>query len=108
MKKSSKEPGRVPIIATMAEESRTRRSVWLQLGCNAFSGKHPSSQPMSFWTEQDVLEYLYTYQIPYASVYGEIIKTDGGGGQQRVKTAQAAFSVHLVPIWKSPPIASSV
>lgn len=59
MKKYSKETGRVPIIATMANESRSRRATWLRMGCNAFSGKKPSSQPMSFWTEEDVLEYLY-------------------------------------------------
>lgn len=64
MKKYSKETGRVPIIATMANESRSRRATWLRMGCNAFSGKKPSSQPMSFWTEEDVLEYLYTYQVP--------------------------------------------
>lgn len=99
MKKYAKSTGRVPIIATMAEESRSRRSTWLRSGCNAFSSKNPSSQPMSFWTEQDVLEYLYTYQIPYASVYGEIIKTDGGGwtttGEQRTGCVFCAFGAHL-------------
>lgn len=28
---------------------------------------------MSFWTERDVLEYLIKYDVPYASVYGDII-----------------------------------
>ena len=27
---------------------------------------------MSFWTEQDVLEYLRLTGIPYASIYGDI------------------------------------
>lgn len=27
---------------------------------------------MSFWTENDVLMYLFLYEVPYASVYGEI------------------------------------
>ena len=80
MKKYSKETGRFPIIATMTEESRSRRSVWLRNGCNAFKSKSPSSQPMSFWTNSDVLQYLYIYNIPYASVYGEIIPPDNGGG----------------------------
>jgi 3'-phosphoadenosine 5'-phosphosulfate sulfotransferase (PAPS reductase)/FAD synthetase len=100
MKKYAKETGRVPIIATMANESRSRRATWLRMGCNAFSGKKPSSQPMSFWTEEDVLEYLYTYQIPYAPVYGEIIKTDGGGGQQQEKSVLAVSFVPLALIWK--------
>lgn len=99
MKKYSKETGRVPIIATMANESRSRRATWLRMGCNAFSGKKPSSQPMSFWTEEDVLEYLYTYQVPYASVYGEIVRTDGGGwtttGEKRTGCVFCAFGAHL-------------
>ena len=52
MEKYAKMTGRRPIIATMANESRSRRAAWLKLGCNAFSGKKPSSQPMSFWTEE--------------------------------------------------------
>lgn len=99
MKKYSKETGRVPIIATMANESRSRRATWLRMGCNAFSGKKPSSQPMSFWTEEDVLEYLYTYQVPYASVYGEIVRTDRGGwtttGEKRTGCVFCAFGAHL-------------
>ena len=91
--------GRRPIIATMANESRSRRAAWLKLGCNAFSGKKPSSQPMSFWTEEDVLEYLYTYQVPCASVYGEIVRTDGGGwattGEKRTGCVFCAFGAHL-------------
>lgn len=83
LKKYFKETGRVPIIATMADESRSRRSAWMRQGCNAFSKKSPSSQPMSFWTENDVLEYLHTYNIPYASVYGEIIPCGGGVDNDR-------------------------
>ncbi len=49
-----------PIIATMAEESRLRQSNWIVNGCNAFDIKHPRSNPMSFWTEQDVLTYIHT------------------------------------------------
>ena len=99
MKKYSKETGRVPIIATMANESRSRRATWLRMGCNAFSGKKPSSQPMSFWTEEDVLEYLYTYQVPYASVYGEIVRTDGGGGRRQAKSV-LAVSIESGLVWE--------
>ena len=73
MKQYEKETGRVPIVATMACESRLRKEQWLIHGCNAFDAKRPRSQPMSFWTEQDVLQYIYTYKIPYAKeVYGDI------------------------------------
>jgi len=74
--KFERESGLKPIIGTMASESKQRRSQWLNYGCNSFDAKNPSSKPMSFWTEQDVLEYLQKYKIPYASVYGEIIKDE--------------------------------
>lgn len=70
--------GKKPIIATLAEESALRRSEWIRSGCNAFGGKRPISKPMSFWTEQDVLAYLYKYNIPIASPYGEIVKSEAG------------------------------
>ena len=75
-KKYEKETGRKPIIGTMTCESQARKTAWKIHGCNAFNAKRPSSQPMSFWTEQDVLEYLLRYQIPYAPVYGEIVRDD--------------------------------
>ena len=71
-KKYVKETGRKPIIATMAEESRLRFAKWLRFGCNAFDQKDPSSQPMSFWTEQDVLHYIKKFNVPYCPVYGDI------------------------------------
>lgn len=76
--KYAKETGRKPILGTLAEESALRYASWLKHGCNAFQAKKPSSQPMSFWTETDVLNYLRTYNVPYCSVYGDIIDTDKG------------------------------
>jgi len=63
-----------PIIGTMASEGNRRKTGWKKTGCNIFEDKRPRSMPMSFWTEQDVLTYLLTYQIPYCSVYGDIIQ----------------------------------
>ena len=79
MKKSTnklyaKETGRKPIIGTMTSESKLRRTQWLKHGCNAFDKNDPTSQPMSFWTEQDVLHYLKKFNIPYCSVYGDIVE----------------------------------
>lgn len=70
--KYEKESGKAPIIATMASESKTRLSGWLRTGCNAFEAKNVISKPMSFWTEQDVLEYIRRNNIEICSVYGEI------------------------------------
>ncbi len=68
----AKQTGRKCITAQMADESRIREQNWLKNGCNGFNLKIPVSNPMSFWTEQDVLQYIKKYEIPIASVYGEI------------------------------------
>ena len=77
-KKYEKQSGNKPIVGTMASESQNRRTSWLRHGCNSFDSIRPISQPMSFWTEQDVLEYISLTGIPYAPVYGEIIKDKDG------------------------------
>lgn len=71
-KKYEKETGRKPLIATLACESMTREAAWRKKGCNAFDAPRPTSQPMSFWTEQDILHYIKKYDVPYCSVYGDI------------------------------------
>ena len=77
MKKSpshdyAKKTGRKQITAQMAAESRLREQQWIKYGCNGFDMSTPTSNPMSFWTEQDVLRYIKKYDIPIASVYGSI------------------------------------
>ena len=61
----------------MAIESRLRQSQWLKNGCNGFDMKSPISNPMSFWTEQDVLQYIKKYNVKIPSVYGEVINDTG-------------------------------
>ena len=73
-----KESGRKAFIGTLTEESRRRRDAWLKNGCNAFDTLAiPQSTPMAFWTEQDVLKYIYDNKITIASPYGEIIYSKG-------------------------------
>ena len=81
IKKMAKQTGRKPITAQMASESRLRRQKWIQNGCNAFDIKNPISNPMSFWTEQDILEYIKTRNIPICSVYGDIVEDTEKMGQ---------------------------
>lgn len=69
------------ITAQMASESRLRTTAWLKNGCNAFNAKVPISNPMSFWTEQDVLLYIRKYELPIASVYGKVVTEDESSGQ---------------------------
>lgn len=91
--------GQKPIIATMACESQLRKSKWLRQGCNAFDSKRPMSNPMSFWTGQDVLEYIRRYNIPYCSVYGDILESPDGKlyttGCDRTGCVFCANGVHL-------------
>ena len=98
-KKYEKETGNKPIVGTMACESRTRKTAWLKNGCNAFDSKRPISQPMSFWTEQDVLRYIKDFNISYASVYGDIIKDEIGKycttGYHRTGCVFCGFGCHL-------------
>lgn len=69
----NKKTGKKPITAQMASESRLRKKNWLQHGCNAFDANKPISNPMSFWTEQDVLRYIKINKLEIASVYGDVV-----------------------------------
>lgn len=83
MKSYAKRTGKVPMTAQLASESRLRTTNWLINGCNGFEMKHPVSNPLSFWTEQDILEYIYHNHIPIASVYGEVTADFGKAKQQK-------------------------
>ena len=61
-----------PMIGILAGESEVRKREWIRNGCNAFDAKNPSSRPLSFWTEQDILHYIKRFDVPYCPVYGEI------------------------------------
>lgn len=76
MKDFNKKSGKVPFIATMASEGGVRKEAYLKTGCNAYNiGK---SQPLGFWTEQDILEYIVKNDLKICSIYGEIIKNNKG------------------------------
>ena len=76
MKNYAHATNRKPIIGTLTDESRMRKQAWIRHGCNAFDSKSPSSQPMSFWTEQDVLKFIKESNIEIADVYGDICTND--------------------------------
>ena len=97
-----KKTGNMPIIGTMACESMNRQSAYLQHGCNAFDKKEPSSQPMSFWLEQDVLRYLKMTGIPYCSVYGDIIEEKGKLKMEKLQRTGCAFCMFGVHREKQP------
>jgi len=66
-----------PFTAQLANESKMRENQWIAHGCNNFDSDHPISNPMSFWTEQDVLQYIKQNNIEICSVYGDIVPEGG-------------------------------
>jgi 3'-phosphoadenosine 5'-phosphosulfate sulfotransferase (PAPS reductase)/FAD synthetase len=81
VKEYGKISGKKAIIGTMTDESQQREATWLKQGCNAFCNKNPVSNPLSFWTEQDILHYIMQNNLQIASCYGEIIEGDQLQGQ---------------------------
>ena len=72
VKKYEKRTGRHPYIGMMAADSLGREQGYLATGCNAFDTGHPQSNPMGFWTEQDVLQYIREHRLKIADVYSEM------------------------------------
>jgi 3'-phosphoadenosine 5'-phosphosulfate sulfotransferase (PAPS reductase)/FAD synthetase len=89
---------RVPITGEIAAEGEQRLRNYLKTGCNSFDNKHPKSMPLGFWTEQDILRCLKDYEIPYCSIYGDIVEIDGQlrtTGANRTGCCFCMFGVHL-------------
>ena len=77
-----KKTGKNPFIGTTAEESMLRTTQWLRHGCNGFDLENPVSNPLSFWTEQDILQYIKQNNIAIASVYGDIVYAENEGQER--------------------------
>ena len=96
LNKFTKESGKKPMMATMASEGGVRREAYLKTGCNSFN--NGKSQPMGFWREEDVFEYILENKLSIAPVYGEIIKTENGyttSQEKRTGCIFCAFGCHL-------------
>lgn len=87
VKAYEKDTGKHPMLGTMAEESQLRTIVYLKKGCNAFESKRPMSNPLGFWQESDIWEYLKTYNVPYSKIYDM--------GYKRTGCMFCMFGVHL-------------
>ena len=98
--KYEKETGRHPIIAIMADESARRKEAYLRTGCNSFDKRkvfdsetgeyimvgsdRPMSKPMGFWTENDVLQYIYENKLEIAAPYGAVVEENQLDGQMNL------------------------
>jgi 3'-phosphoadenosine 5'-phosphosulfate sulfotransferase (PAPS reductase)/FAD synthetase len=97
--KYQKMSSRAPITAVTCEESNMRMRTWLNNGCNMYNASHPVSNPMSFWTEQDVLRYIANEDIEISAIYGKIEQDINGKlyttGESRTGCMFCAFGAHL-------------
>ena len=100
IKKYEKIIGKRPIIGTMTGESKMRESAYLQRGaCNSFDEKTGSCLPLSFWTEQDILQYIKMFNLDYAPVYGDIVENEEGKlkttGETRTGCIWCIYGSHM-------------
>lgn len=68
----NKKHDKKPIIGTMADESRLRKQQWMKNGCNGFDMKSPVSNPLSFWVENDILQYITENNLEIAKAYRRV------------------------------------
>ena len=93
-KKYEKDTGRVKFTGMMAVEGGYRGDIE---ECNAFHQKEPASQPMIFWLEDDVINYIESRKLKISKAYkwqknefGETVEPE-----KRTGCAFCMFGVHL-------------
>lgn len=72
--KYEKETGNKPFIGTMASDSERRITAYLKNGCII---PDKSCQPLGFWLEEDIWEYIRSKNIAYCSIYDTGIRHTG-------------------------------
>jgi 3'-phosphoadenosine 5'-phosphosulfate sulfotransferase (PAPS reductase)/FAD synthetase len=87
-------------VGTKALDSYRRRWAYANAGgCNIFTGNHQRSAPLSFWKDQDVLEYIREKKLPLASIYGDIVDTNESGlkttKEYHTGCVYCCFGLHL-------------
>ncbi len=75
-KQYEKETGLHPITGMMASEGGQRLTAYLRTGCNSFKGRGISN-PLGFWNDKDVWEYIHKFNIPYSKIYDMGYKRTG-------------------------------
>lgn len=79
--------GKHPMIGMMASDSRRRQNRFKRMDCNHYDTKRPTSNPIYFWTDTDIWEYIKTYKIKYSKIYDM--------GFKRTGCMFCMFGVHL-------------
>ena len=92
-----------PFIGMMADESRARKLKFAKNNCNSFEQKNPQSNPLSFWTEQDILKYLKTLDVNYCDkIYGEIVIENNKYRTTKAKRTGCMFCMFGVHMERTP------
>ena len=71
-----RETKRKPFTGVMGEESQQRERNIIQNGVNILKGKNIKSNPLAFWTENDIWLYAELYNIRFAENYYNRIIND--------------------------------
>ena len=98
LKQYAKRTGRVPFIGITQDEGYRRQRQYNRTGCNVYNAKEPRSQPLGFWTKQDILRYVTENRLRYCPVYGNIVCENGiyrTTGEQRTGCMYCAMGCHL-------------
>jgi 3'-phosphoadenosine 5'-phosphosulfate sulfotransferase (PAPS reductase)/FAD synthetase len=98
-RKYEKETGCKPYIGVTQDEGFMRAHQYAHTGCNVYDGNIIKSQPLGFWTRQDVLRYVVENDLLICSVYGDVKQTPCGEyyttGEQRTGCMFCGFGTHL-------------
>lgn len=91
LRKKAKEMGlECAIIGILASESFQREKDWLEYGCNVFhERKDNQCRPLSFWTDEDIIEYISKYNVKIPRLYNM--------GYNRNGCMYCGFGVQLEP-----------
>lgn len=76
-KRYEKSTGFRPFIGSMAADSRGRVTSYVRRGCNSFGVARPISNPLGFWLEQDIWDYIKINNIEYSKIYDMGYKRTG-------------------------------
>lgn len=68
---------KVAILGTRASESRIRRTVWIRKGCIYETKGKVVVTPLTFFTDDDIWNYIKMYNIKVADIYYKGIKRNG-------------------------------
>ena len=94
-----KRTGNYPMLGITQDESLRRKNLYRYTGCNVYEGTAIKSQPIAFWTRQDVLRFKEEHQIPICSVYGNVIRKRGGcldtAGEKRTGCILCGFGCQM-------------